>query len=84
MTTENNSKKELNLVCPHCGNREHFYQKMSYSGTSEFQVNNHGDCDDTCDNSSIHEGATYKLRSAYYFCKKCHNKVAKIPEDKRY
>lgn len=52
MTTE----KQLNLVCPHCGNREHFYQKMSYSGTSEFQVNNHGDCDDTCDNSNIHEG----------------------------
>ena len=51
---------------------------------SEFVVNNHGDCDDTCDNSNIHEGASYKLRSAYYFCKECHRKVAKIPEDKRY
>lgn len=83
MTTENN-KEKLNLVCPHCGNRKFFYQKMSYSGTSEFQVNNHGECDDDCDNSNVHEGASYKLRSAYYFCKKCHNKVAKIPEDKRY
>ena len=84
MTTENNSKEGLNLVCPHCGNREHFYQKMSYSGMSEFVVNNHGECDDDCDNSNVHEGASYKLRSVYYFCKDCHNKVAKIPEDKRY
>ena len=51
---------------------------------SEFVVNNHGECDDNCDNSGVHEGATYKLRSSYYFCKECHHRVAKIPEDKRY
>ena len=39
---EENNKEKLNLVCPHCGNREHFYQKMAYSGMSEFVVNNHG------------------------------------------
>lgn len=83
MSTEN-KHEELNLVCPHCGNKKRFYQKMYYFGMWEFQVNNHGECDDTCDNSDMYQGSKYKLKNAYYFCSRCHNKVAKIPEDKRY
>ena len=35
MTTEN-KHEELNLVCPNCGNKKHFYQKMYYFGMWEF------------------------------------------------
>ena len=80
MSTEN----KINLICPYCGNNKFFRQKMSYSGTWEFEVNNHGDCDDTCNNADMYEDAIYKLKSVYYFCEECNRKVAKIPEDRRY
>ena len=72
------------LKCPRCGNDKYFYRKESFKGTFEWQVNNEGEVDDTCNNSHIHEGATYKLRSVYYFCCDCDKKVSKIPLDKRW
>ena len=73
------TKNVFPLTCPHCGNKELFYQRMGYSGEYELEVNNQGECDETCCNAEMHQGATYKLKSVYYFCKECHKKVAKIP-----
>lgn len=74
----------MKLKCPHCRNDKLFYQKVRYFGNCYFEVNNQGDCDETCYNADMHENETYKLQSIYYFCKDCHKKVAKIPFDRRY
>lgn len=77
-------KNVFPLKCHRCGNEEFFYQKVRYSGEWDFEVNNQGDCDVTCNNLDMYQDATYKLKSVYYFCEECHKKVAKIPIDKRY
>jgi hypothetical protein len=77
-------KNAFPLKCPHCGNEEFFYHKIRYSGECWFEVNNQGECDETCYNADMYNDATYKLKSIYYFCEDCHCKVAKIPMDKRY
>ena len=74
----------MKLKCSHCGNEEFFYIIQTYSGMSCFEVNNAGECDETRNNSDIHEGAIYHLKSVYYYCKKCNNKVEKIPLEKRF
>ena len=51
---------------------------------SYFEVNNMGECDETCNNSDMLDGARYHLKSVYYYCKKCNNKVKKIPLEKRF
>lgn len=77
------TKNAFPLKCPHCGNEEFFYHKIRYSGECWFEVNNQGECDETCYNADMYGGAIYKLKSVYYFCEECHKKVAKIPDDKR-
>lgn len=79
-----NLRIEICLGLLALGNEEFFCQRMGYSGECWFEVNNQGDCDETCYNADMHQGATYKLKSIYYFCEDCHCKVAKIPNDKRY
>lgn len=74
----------MKLKCSHCGNEELFYIIQTYSGMSCFEVNNAGECDETCNNSDILDGAIYHLKSVYYYCKKCNNKVEKIPLEKRF
>lgn len=78
------TKNVFPLTCPHCGNKELFYQRMSYSGECEFRVNNEGECDETICNADMHEGTIYKFKSVFYYCEDCNKKVAKIPVDKRY
>ena len=40
----------MKLKCSHCGNEELFYIIQTYSGMSCFEVNNAGECDETCNN----------------------------------
>lgn len=72
----------MKLKCKKCGNEDLFYVKEKYSGTCNYVVNNLGEGTDY--NSGIYDNATSKLRSVYYYCCECGNKVSKIPQEKRY
>lgn len=72
----------MKLKCKRCGNEDLFYVKEKYSGDNHYVVNNQGE--DTDYNAGIYDGAISKLKSIYYYCCECDNKVSKIPQDKRY
>lgn len=75
----------MKLKCKKCGNEDLFYMKEKYSGTFNYIVNNLGEeAYNSGYNSSMYDNAISKLRSVYYYCFECDNKISKIPQEKRY
>ena len=72
----------MKLKCKKCGNEELFYIKENFSGCAELCVDSAGEL--TNYNESAYDDANYTLKSIYYYCCECDEKVAKIPEEKRY
>ena len=72
----------MKLKCKKCGNEENFFIIEKFSGVTELCVDSEGEL--TNDNVYAYDGADYKLKSVYYYCRKCRSKVGKIPEEKRY
>lgn len=72
----------IKLKCKKCGNEDLFYVKEKYSGTSNYVVNNFGE--GLLLIGKVNNNAISKLRSVYYYCYECDNKISKIPQEKRY
>lgn len=72
----------MKLKCKKCGNEEDFFIIEKFFGTTELWVDADGKLTDY--NADVYDGAEYKLKSLYYYCRNCRSKVGKIPEEKRY
>lgn len=71
----------MKLKCKKCGNEDDFYIREKFFGVTELCVDADGEL---TDNADVYDNAEYRLKSVYYYCRKCEAKVAKIPEEKRY
>lgn len=74
----------INLKCKKCGNEEMFYQKEKVKGEIIVKLDSNGDFLEDGENSEMYDHLESNLKSVYYYCIECDNKVSKIPEDRRF
>lgn len=63
-------------TCPNCGS-EHYYVKMNFSGSGNFNYRFDGK---EADNSEMHDGIRYSY-GKFAYCVECNKRLFKVDDD---
>ena len=67
--------------CPHCGSDYGYFEKVKFSGESEY---NYGFQGIEVDNSELHNALKYRSFGAFYACVDCKKNICKRTKDTTY